>query len=463
MAEGETTLEYTPTWVVAAVCSVVVLISLAVERVLYYTDKYLKKTTQKPVFEALQKIKQELLLGLIALLLTTFQDRLGKICITETQASQWLPCKKQDTSTSTTAPRYCSEGKVPLLSAIAWHHLHIFIFVLAAVHATFCVLTILFAKAKMSQWKRWEDSIKSDYHPEEVLKMKIIAVHDHDFIRSRVLGFGRKSDFIGWLFAFLKQFYGSVSKEDYLTMRHGFVQTHCRGNPKFNFHKYMIRALAADFKSVVGISWYLWIFVVIFLLLNVWGWNSYFWIAFIPLILLLAVGTKLEHVITQLANEVAEKHIAIEGDLVVQPSDYQFWFHRPRLILFLIHIILFQNSFQLAYFFWLWYQYSFDSCIMGKVAYIIPRLIIGAFIQFVCSYSTFPLYAIVTQMGSSFKKAIFEEHIQEGLIGWARSAKRNKPLRRADPKEACVTVNESSVEVGTTGEIELEPPLRSPK
>ncbi|VVA26037.1 PREDICTED: MLO [Prunus dulcis] len=463
MAEGETTLEYTPTWVVAAVCSVVVLISLAVERVLHYTDKYLKKKTQKPVFEALQKIKQELLLGLIALLLTTFQDRLGKICITETQASQWLPCKKQDTSTSTTAPRYCSEGKVPLLSAIAWHHLHIFIFVLAAVHATFCVLTILFAKAKMSQWKRWEDSIKSDYHPEEVLKMKIIAVHDHDFIRSRVLGFGRKSDFIGWLFAFLKQFYGSVSKEDYLTMRHGFVQTHCRGNPKFNFHKYMIRALAADFKSVVGISWYLWIFVVIFLLLNVWGWHSYFWIAFIPLILLLAVGTKLEHVITQLANEVAEKHIAIEGDLVVQPSDYQFWFHRPRLILFLIHIILFQNSFQLAYFFWLWYQYSFDSCIMGKVAYIIPRLIIGAFIQFVCSYSTFPLYAIVTQMGSSFKKAIFEEHIQEGLIGWARSAKRNKPLRRADPKEACVTVNESSVEVGTTGEIELEPPLRSPK
>lgn len=225
----------------------------------------------------------------------------------------------------------------------------------------------------------------------------------------------------------------------------------------------MIRALAADFKSVVGISWYLWIFVVIFLLLNVWGWHSYFWIAFIPLILLLAVGTKLEHVITQLANEVAEKHVAIEGDLVVQPSDDQFWFHRPRLILFLIHIILFQNSFQLAYFFWLWYQYSFDSCIMGKVGYIIPRLIIGAFIQFVCSYSTFPLYAIVTQMGSSFKKAIFEEHIQEGLIGWARSAKRNKPLRRVDPKEACVTVNESSVEVGTTGEIEPELPLRSPK
>ena len=34
-------------------------------------------------------------------------------------------------------------------------------------------------------------------------------------------------------------------------------------------------------------------------------------------------------------------------------------------------------------------------------------------------------------MGSSFKKAIFEEHIQEGLVGWARTAKKNKGLRKA--------------------------------
>lgn len=103
-----------------------------------------------------------------------------------------------------------------------------------------------------------------------------------------------------------------------------FMQTHCKGNPNFNFHKYMVRALEADFKRVVGIRsviiinlqksphgyivslvatylaitckkslisqlpitlnyqlyinsltmicrWYLWFFVVIFLLLNVSG------------------------------------------------------------------------------------------------------------------------------------------------------------------------------------------------
>jgi len=70
--------------------------------------------------------------------------------------------------------------------------------------------------------------------------------------------------------------------------------------------------------------------------------------------LLLAVGTKLEHVITQLAGEVAAKHIAVQGDLVVKPSDDHFWLHRPRLVLFLIHIILFQNSFEIAFFFWIW-------------------------------------------------------------------------------------------------------------
>lgn len=69
--------------------------------------------------------------------------------------------------------------------------------------------------------------------------------------------------------------------------------------------------------------------------------------------LLLAVGTKLEHVISQLAQEVAEKHVAIEGDLVVQPSDEHFWFNRPKIVLVLIHIILFQNSFELAFIIWI--------------------------------------------------------------------------------------------------------------
>ncbi|KAL3531013.1 hypothetical protein ACH5RR_010335 [Cinchona calisaya] len=454
-AEG-TTLEFTPTWVVGAVCTVIVALSLAAERFLHYTGKYLKHKNQKPLYEALQKVKEELmLLGFISLLLTVFQGSIVKMCVKESVTLHLLPCSLPTESSSSeggsshaspesTAHRrllaegsanagYCAaKHKVPLLSVEALHHLHIFIFVLAIVHVTFSVLTVVFGGAKIRQWKHWEDSIaKENYDTQQVLKPKFTHVQQHDFIKSRFLGLEKHSIILGWLHSFCKQFYGSVTKSDYLALRLGFIMTHCRGNPKFNFHKYMIRALEDDFKTVVGISWYLWVFVVLFLLLDVNGWHTYFWIAFVPFILLLAVGTKLEHVISQLAHEVAEKHVAIEGDLVVRPSDDHFWFHRPQIVLFLIHFILFQNAFEIAFFFWIWVQYGFDSCIMGQVRYIVPRLVIGVIIQVLCSYSTLPLYAIVTQMGTHFKRSIFDEHVQAGVLGWAQKVKQKKGLKGA--------------------------------
>ncbi|MED6225089.1 hypothetical protein PIB30_090425 [Stylosanthes scabra] len=53
-----------------------------------------------------------------------------------------------------------SQGKVPLLSLESLHHLHIFIFVLAVVHAVFCVTTLFLGIARMHQWKRWEEQIQ---------------------------------------------------------------------------------------------------------------------------------------------------------------------------------------------------------------------------------------------------------------------------------------------------------------
>ena len=121
--------------------------------------------------------------------------------------------------------------------------------------------------------------------------------------------------------------------------------------------------------------------------------------------LLLAVGTKLEHVIIQLAHEVAEKHSAIQGELVVQPSDDSldpfpkfFWdsllfldtgkhislklnlwhslicfiflfFFSFFLFIILMIITLQDRVFQVTF--------GFNSCMMGKLHYIIPRLVIG--------------------------------------------------------------------------------------
>uniref|UniRef100_M8C5M6 MLO-like protein n=1 Tax=Aegilops tauschii TaxID=37682 RepID=M8C5M6_AEGTA len=393
---AEITLERTPTWIVASVCSVIVLISLLFERLLHRLGKRLTKGRRKPLYEALLKVKEELmLLGFISLLLTVFQGATQKICVRESLMQHLLPCPRNGAGAAKSVQHYAAGatvftgvGKVPILSIQAIHQLHIFIFVLAATHVILSAITI-------------------------------------------ILGITQRS--------FFKQFYGSVTEEDYTTLRLGFVMKHSKGHLKFNFYNYMNRALEGDFKKVVGISWYLWAMLMIFLLLNVHGWHVYIWISIAPFILLLLVGSKLEHIITELAIDVAQKNTAIEGELVVALSDEFFWFHRPKLVLLLIHIILFQNAFEIAFFFWLLVTYGFKSCIMGKPAYAIARLVISVIGQLLCGYSTLPLYALISQMGSSFKKAMFDESISEGLANWAHKA------RKRNTKPAASVGDNSSV------------------
>ncbi|XP_058114419.1 MLO-like protein 13 [Magnolia sinica] len=452
MAEESDSLEYTPTWIVALVCSVIVIISLIVERLLHYLGKWLKHKKQYALFEALEKLKEELmLLGFISLLLTVLQGLISHICIPTNFSHHMLPCKRNVASASgqethyhdssagltwnrrrllsgdTSSDNCTKQGKVPLLSIEALHQLHIFIFVLAVVHVVFCATTMVLGGAKIRQWKHWENSIRYRISMDEKgliptegkgavsetdQTLHVHRRHHHTFIVERAQGFWRRTTVVSWLMSFFKQFYASVSKSDYAALRLGFIMQHCRSNPGFDFHKYMMRVLENDFKRVVGISWYLWLFVVIFLLLNVDvdGWHTYFWLSFLPLILLVLVGAKLEHIITRMAQEAAEKHkdaAATPDDATVKLSDEHFWFNKPRIVLYLIHFILFQNAFEIAFFFWIFSTYGFNSCIMEKVGYIVPRLIIGVLIQVLCSYSTLPLYAIVTQMGSNFKQEIF--------------------------------------------------------
>ncbi|KAB2628346.1 MLO-like protein 13 [Pyrus ussuriensis x Pyrus communis] len=397
MAEEEinSSLEYTPTWVVALVCFVIVLLSLCAERTLHKLGKYLKHEEQDALFEALQKLKEELmLLGFISLLLTVSQRSIIRICIPSNLANHMLPCKRETSegnnnahysldqsinnrrrllSADTNSDHCLQKGKAPLLSLEALHHLHIFIFVLAVVH--------------VRQWKRWEDSVrqestKSGMDPTSRENVHAQCQH-HEFFSKRGVGYWRRAAIIGWVISFFKQFYGSVTKSDYIALRQGFIK-------------------------------YLWLFVVQFLLLNVEGWHTYFWLAFLPLIVT-------EHIIIRLAQEVTQGMTAQddhEAAATVKPSDKHFWFNNPRIVLNLIHFILFQNSFEIAFFFWIWTTYGFHSCIMEKLGYIVPRLIMGVIVQVICSYSTLPLYTIVSQMGSMYKEGIFDQKVQQYIGSW---------------------------------------------
>lgn len=447
---GGATLEETPTWIVASVCSAIVFISIIFERSLHYLGKALEHR-RETLYEALLKLKEELmLLGFISLMLVVSQDLIQKICIDESLMGHWLPCLPVVGAVSTTAhygvassstfgvgsrrllkgesaaSGHCSthQGKVPLLSLHALEQIHIFIFVLAITHVVLSAFTVLLGLLQMRKWKQWENSIQTDGDSAAAPKM-IHRIQQQKFIQDRYKGYGKTTMVILLVRSFFKQFYGSVTKDDYVAMRLGFLMEHFRGNRKFEFYDYMIKALEKDFKRVVGIKWYYWIFAMIFLLINVTGWHSYFWISLVPLALLLLIGTKLEHIITKMAYEVASKHAAVEdGEIAVDPDDNLFWFGSPRMLLILIHFILFQNAFEFAYFFWTLATFGFNSCIMDRLGYNVSRIAICVVVQVLCSYSTLPLYAIVSHMGSSFKSAVFADDVVGHLRGWADDARR---------------------------------------
>jgi mlo protein len=149
---------------------------------------------------------------------------------------------------------------------------------------------------------------------------------------------------------FLRQFKGSIKRSDYLALRLGFVTYHKLPH-SYDFHKYMVRSMEDDYNGSIGISWPLWAYAIVCILVNVHGINIYFWLSFLPVILVLLVGTELQHVIAQLALEVAEATAPYVGTQLKLRDDL-FWFGKPRVLWWLIQFISFQNAFELATFLW---------------------------------------------------------------------------------------------------------------
>ncbi|KAK8697431.1 hypothetical protein V6N13_113580 [Hibiscus sabdariffa] len=369
---GGRSLEETPTWAVAVVCFVLVLISIIIEHILHMIGNWLRKKHKRALYEALEKIKSEEI------------------------AATWHPCSKKqdeklfngsdDTDTENrrrllaisdpggvsrrslaggSVNKCAAQGKVPFVSSDGIHQLHMFIFVLALFHVLYCVLTLALGRAKI---RRGSDS--QGKHP----------------LEEGILIIGPKPLFSSGL-----QFVRSVPKVDYLTLRHGFIVAHLAPNSqtKFDFQKYINRSLDEDFNII------------------------------------LLVGTKLQVIITKMGLRIQDRGEVVKGVPVVQPGDDLFWLNRPRLLLYLINFVLFQNAFQLAFFAWTWSQFGIRSCFHEHVEDVIVRISMGVIVQILCSYVTLPLYALVTQMSSNMKLTIFNERVATALKNWHNTAKKH--------------------------------------
>ncbi|KAH9797137.1 MLO-like protein 12 [Citrus sinensis] len=460
---GETTveersIEVTPTWAVATVCLMLISVSVLIEHLLHLLAKYFNKKKKSSLIQTLHKIKSDLMmLGFMSLILTVSEKRISNICIPKSMAETFLPCGTMDSDDYSEEELKCVEqGKVSLLSRKGVNQLQYLIFVLAFFHSLSCVLTFSLGMAKMRSWESWEAETRTLEYQFTNDPRRFRFTHQTSFGKRHLRFWSEHSRLLRWPACFLRQFYASVSRTDYLTLRRGFITAHFAKESHFNFQRYINRALEKDFGMVAGMSWWIWIISVLFIFFNAQGFYNYLWLPFIPLVMLLVVGTKLEGIITQMCLDSHGKSQVVIGPLLVRPSDHYFWFNWPKLLLHVIHLVLLQNSFQLAFFAWTWYKFGLRSCFHEKTEDIIIKIVLGVVVHMLCGYVTLPLYALVTQMGSSMKNAVFPESVAHGLKRWRGRARKN--LRTNDYYSARPSsVDDASVSLDASLSLDASP------
>lgn len=443
--QGRSLVE-TPTYSVATVITVLVFVCFLFQRSIYRFGNWLEKTRRKALFVSLEKIKEELmLLGLISLLLAQCARWISEICVNSSLfSSKFYLCSEEDYGStqkvlfenpspflneSHTPPKrvttqithQCGEGREPFVSLEGLEQLHRFLFVLGITHVLYSCLTVGLAMSKIYSWRKWENqtNLVADGNLQakknKVMRRQSTFVFhhtSHPWSRSRVLI---------WMLCFFRQFKSSIKKSDYLALRLGFITKH-KLPISYDFHKYMVRSMEDEFHGILGISWPLWGYAIICIFVNIHGLNIYFWLSFIPAILVMLVGTKLQHVVSTLALEIGEQTGPSIGNQV-KPRDGLFWFGKPDISLRLIQFIIFQNAFEMATFIWSLWGFKKRSCFMKNHSMVIVRLASGVLVQIWCSYSTVPLNVIITQMGSRFRKALVAESVRDSLHSWCKRVK----------------------------------------
>ncbi|KAH9748861.1 MLO-like protein 2 [Citrus sinensis] len=322
-----------------------------------------------------------MMLGFMSLILTVSEKRISNICIPKSMAETFLPCGTMDSDDYSEEELKCLE--------------------------------------QMRSWESWEAETRTLEYQFTNDPRRFRFTHQTSFGKRHLRFWSEHSRLLRWPAHFAKESH-------------------------FNFQRYINRALEKDFGMVAGMSWWIWIISVLFIFFNAQGFYNYLWLPFIPLVMLLVVGTKLEGIITQMCLDSHGKSQVVIGPLLVRPSDHYFWFNWPKLLLHVIHLVLLQ------------YKFGLRSCFHEKTEDIIIKIVLGVVVHMLCGYVTLPLYALVTQMGSSMKNAVFPESVAHGLKRWRGRARKN--LRTNDYYSARPSsVDDASVSLDASLSLDASP------
>ncbi|XP_057763343.1 MLO-like protein 4 [Arachis stenosperma] len=455
----ERSLSETPTWAVATVVTILVSLSFLFHGTLKKFLKWMARTKRKSLLSALEKIQEELMLfGLLSLIMGHWIIFVAKICVKSSAlSSMFFPCAVKDISGTAVQHNifwhtshynnsdskeklhiglrnYCPEGHESLASYESLEQLHRFMFVLAITHVTYSFVAVALAMIKIYSWRTWENEAKTmalqqslQGTPQTTSSIRLNRLTTFVFHQTSHPWSNHKV--LVWLLCFSRQFWSSINCADYMALRLGFITNH-ELPLTYDFHNYMLRSMDDEFRDIVGVSVLLWIYAICCIFLNFHGSNFYFWLSFVPAILILIIGTKLHRVVVKLATEIVDRCPYVKPHQF-NLRDELFWFGKPRFLLRLIHLISFLNAFEMASFLWSLWEIKEPSCFMKNKTFIAIRLSFGVVSQVWCSFITFPLYVIITQMGSRFKKSVVSENVRESLSKWQRRVKHKQSSPQA--------------------------------
>ncbi|GJP41843.1 hypothetical protein CLOM_g1478 [Closterium sp. NIES-68] len=220
--------------------------------------------------------------------------------------------------------------------------------------------------------------------------------------------------FVLTLRCFWQQLFDPVTRSDYSTLRLAFV--HNQALPRdFDFLSYVIGSLEKDYVHIVGVNWFLWVLLVIIICISSYKWDISFILAIVGFLVALAVGTKLEYIVSVLALESAHVKGDCEGDHL-KPHGSLFWFKRPSFMLHLLHFALFVSSYMVGNVFTYFYlAINLKEC--KSYSSWVPwlKFVIGLLTLLLVSLSTLPLYALVTHMGTKARSTAFHGKVLDRL------------------------------------------------
>ncbi|KAL5650280.1 hypothetical protein ACJX0J_041089, partial [Zea mays] len=266
---------------------------------------WLRKTKRKAMLAALEKIREELmLLGVISLLLSQTTRFISEICVPSSLfTSRFYICFESDyqdllrnTDANQTALdrnmfggqrlHVCGERSTLFAHRLGWNlichlhghepfvlyegleQLHRFLFILGITHVLYSFVIVVLSMIKIYSWRKWE-TLAGPIAAEELKARRTkVMRRQSTFVFNNASHPWSKNKILIWMLCFLRQFKGSIIRSDYLALRLGFVTYHKLPH-SYDFHKYMVRSMEDDYNGTIGISWPLWAYAIVCILINV--------------------------------------------------------------------------------------------------------------------------------------------------------------------------------------------------